>query len=63
LDIAVKLDHPVYDCVYLALALSLACPMVTADNKLCNKLLASFPARVVRLRDSEAALAWKGAAI
>ncbi len=27
------LDHPVYDCVYLALAIALECPVVTADRR------------------------------
>jgi predicted nucleic acid-binding protein len=57
LNIAVTLDPAIYDCVYLALALSLACPMVTVDKKLCNELPASFPVRVARLRDSAASLA------
>jgi predicted nucleic acid-binding protein len=29
--LAIVLDHPAYDCVYLALAQSLACDFVTAD--------------------------------
>lgn len=32
-DLAQLLDHPVYDCVYLALALALECPVVTADSR------------------------------
>ena len=33
LKLAVELDHPIYDCVYLALAVALHCPVVTADNR------------------------------
>jgi len=31
LDLAVKLNHPIYDCMYLALARDLAIPCITAD--------------------------------
>jgi predicted nucleic acid-binding protein len=31
-EIAVALDHPVYDCIYLALAINEDCRMVTADR-------------------------------
>jgi predicted nucleic acid-binding protein len=37
LQIARDLDHPVYDCLYLALAQSLDLPMVTADERLIAK--------------------------
>lgn len=29
-----RLGHPAYDCFYLALAVQLGCPLVTADGKL-----------------------------
>jgi predicted nucleic acid-binding protein len=32
--LAVELGHPVYDCLYLALALSHAAPIATADERL-----------------------------
>jgi predicted nucleic acid-binding protein len=35
--LALTLDHPAYDCVYLAVARKLDCPMVTADEVLCRK--------------------------
>jgi predicted nucleic acid-binding protein len=38
---AISLDHPAYDCVYLVLAELLSCPMVTADRELCHRTLAS----------------------
>jgi predicted nucleic acid-binding protein len=34
LRISIDLKHPVYDCVYLALALRLDVPLITADNRL-----------------------------
>lgn len=32
--LAVELEHPVYDCLYLALAVSHAAPIATADKRL-----------------------------
>lgn len=34
LEIALELDHPIYDCFYLALAERERCPLVTADKRL-----------------------------
>lgn len=34
--LAIELDHPVYDCLYLALALTEDCPLVTADRRLAE---------------------------
>jgi predicted nucleic acid-binding protein len=39
--IAAELDHPVYDCFYLALAEARHFPFVTADARLLSKLGAS----------------------
>ena len=39
--IAAELDHPVYDCFYLALAEARQFPLVTADGRLLSKLTAS----------------------
>ncbi len=36
--IAIELDHPAYDCVYLALAIDNGCKFVTADERLLRKL-------------------------
>jgi predicted nucleic acid-binding protein len=35
--LAMALDHPAYDCIYLALAESLSCDLVTADQKFSAK--------------------------
>ena len=35
---AFTLDHPAYDCVYLALAQSLSCALVTADEHFVGKI-------------------------
>jgi predicted nucleic acid-binding protein len=34
LELAIELDHPIYDCFYLALAERERCPIVSADAKL-----------------------------
>lgn len=36
--LAIELDHPAYDCVYLALAFAKGCNLVTADERLLRKL-------------------------
>ena len=38
-SIAVKLDHPAYDCLYLALALDTGWQFVTADRHFKHKVL------------------------
>lgn len=37
--LAIALDHPAYDCLYLALAESLSCDLVTADERFAAKPL------------------------
>jgi predicted nucleic acid-binding protein len=37
-SIAIELDHPAYDCVYIALAQASDCQFVTADERLLRKL-------------------------
>ncbi len=37
LRLGLERDHAVYDCVYIAMALSLALPLITADAKLVSK--------------------------
>lgn len=38
IELATRLDHPAYDCLYLALALKDQLQFVTADERLLNKL-------------------------
>lgn len=38
LEIAVRIEQAVYDCVYLALAVTQGCQMVTADERFFNAL-------------------------
>ena len=37
-SLAIALDHPAYDCVYVALAIARDCRFVTADQRLLRKL-------------------------
>jgi predicted nucleic acid-binding protein len=46
--IAIELDHPAYDCLYLALAIVRGCRFVTADKRFVTKL---GKRRRSRLRD------------
>jgi predicted nucleic acid-binding protein len=54
--IAVELDHPAYDCVYLALAVERDCRFVTADERLVRKLNEGrrhrFRSRVIGLKQA-----------
>jgi predicted nucleic acid-binding protein len=56
--IAIELDHPAYDCLYLALAEAERVPFVTADDRLLRKLSqpgsARYRDRTVRLADAAA---------
>ncbi len=53
--LAIDLDHPAYDCLYLALAMSEDCRFVTADARLVRKLEqsseASFGGRALSLME------------
>jgi len=55
LGLAISLEHPAYDCIYLALALERAAQFVTADERLLRKIAsvpdASFRAAAVGLKD------------
>jgi predicted nucleic acid-binding protein len=41
--VAVDLDHPAYDCLYIALAAANDCRFVTADERLLRKLAQAGP--------------------
>ena len=51
--LSLELQHPVYDCLYLALALRRAVPLVTADERLTRaaRKLRKFAAHVVLLAE------------
>jgi predicted nucleic acid-binding protein len=51
--LAVDLDHPVYDCFYLALAVQEQAPVVTADRRFYNVVRAQpyLSDRIVHVRD------------
>jgi predicted nucleic acid-binding protein len=36
-QLSLKLNHPIYDCLFLALSLELKKPFISADQKLMNK--------------------------
>lgn len=59
-SIALDLDHPAYDCVYIALAAASGCRFVTADDRLLRKLdqrgRKGWRARVMSLAEAAAAL-------
>lgn len=51
-EIALELDHPAYDCFYLALAEATDRKLVTADTRFMNKLAGSrFADRLATLQD------------
>jgi predicted nucleic acid-binding protein len=53
LDLAVRLDNTLYDCVYLALALAQNCALVTADRKFHRAVVASAHAAHTRWVEDE----------
>jgi len=56
-SLAVALDHPAYDCLYLSLAERSGRPLVTADTRLLNKLrmppAGLYSGRVIDLRTTQ----------
>jgi len=52
-QISIDLDHPAYDCVYLALAIENKCHFVTADERLLQKI---YRCRQAILRGSAVSL-------
>jgi len=56
-SIAIELDHPAYDCVYIALAAANNCSFVTADHRFLRKLEgrhAAFRQRALSLTEAVA---------
>lgn len=53
MTLAVDLNHPFYDCVYLAAALALRVPLVTADRRLikATRSRAEMASQVIALSD------------
>ena len=47
-QIAMAIDHPVYDCLYLACAELTASAVITADQKLVNQVTERWPRLDVR---------------
>lgn len=41
--LAISLGHPLKDCIYLALAMELSCPLATCDEKFAGKARALYP--------------------
>lgn len=50
LDLALRLDHPVYDCLYLAAAIEYGAALATADRQL-ERVARTVLAEVVRIAD------------
>lgn len=46
LALALQLQHPAYDCFYLALARRIGAPLLTADRRLHARCLAAGPAGI-----------------
>lgn len=53
MTLAIDLDHPFYDCVYLAAALITGMPLVTADRRLirATKRMPEIGSHIVALSD------------
>ncbi len=50
-DLSIALDHSIFDCLYLALAIERGCPVLTADLKFVNAAVsAGYEAKVQALR-------------
>ena len=53
MELAIALSHPVYDCLYLALAIAQNCPLVTADDKFRSVVASSEYAPHIRWVEDE----------
>lgn len=40
--LAIELGHPLKDCIYLALAIELACPLLTADERFAERVRSTY---------------------
>ena len=49
--LSVELLHPVYDCVFLALAEEFDLPLITGDGKFCRRAQAAGRQNVILLED------------
>jgi predicted nucleic acid-binding protein len=47
LDLALRRDHPIYDCLYVALAMREAAPLLTADRRLAERFGKDVEVRLV----------------
>jgi predicted nucleic acid-binding protein len=54
-SLAIEIDHPAYDCLYLALAAVSKCQFVTADERLLRRLARKNGLRGMTLSLAEAA--------
>ena len=53
-QIAVRIDHPAYDCMYAACAEMAGAPLITADKRLADKLgHGKWNSRVLYIGDSD----------
>lgn len=48
-DLSIRMNHPVYDCLYLALARQQGCKMITADKQLAARALSLKLGKFIRL--------------
>ncbi len=46
LDVALRRDHPAYDCFYVALATREAAPLLTADRRLARRFAGDVEVRL-----------------
>ncbi len=51
MEISADLDHPFYDCLYLAIAESRGCPLITDDQRLLAKLSRKRKFKLIALAD------------
>lgn len=47
LDLALRRDHPVYDCYYVALAMRHAAPLATGDRRLAERFAGDADIRLI----------------